>query len=716
MRAPNVSFPRIYVDERRYLLTWFCFNTGKPNKKFVARKEAGQILEASKHSPNKLSRSEDLNLQQVMVIADHDGQSRDETLSTGLSPTSGDGNNPDDVLERQLNDDAPEPSSREEDATLPQRDDSTDSEDQKRTTEALATPKRMPFADFTASRTPIASNSPPEQLLCKSDRTPQALSTVDVVDIAHDNSDSGATALSIPTDVPRENSAADMLDAGVLIHTSPVKFQSSRTPRTKRPIRGMTPNFKSSNDNGYVFDTPQIGTTLLRRESLRNKASPGKASAPQKSKSPEKKQGLKKRDTLQEREILQQFNENAGATSNPPTDQATMPVEDTVSIQPDLEQVKSTFANEEMAATLPATDHTEAELPLIEIAKEQNGNAPEDLSEPNENAHDEVETQSESIIQREPEDNDQLAHTMSDEDLPENSSPATDEVETGVEVTAQPIAESSEGNYSTRHTRATARLSDDTTVLKDFLHRAQVKKAAREVPNSSAPPTEFQAQMSPRRSPRKVQEHTADNESTVFPRKSASAVSLWPGTPPQKYSKSEIEDGDGEDATTEPTSYRRSTRSRLPAPSKTPVGPPSFIPLRRGDGTDPIILPKTPAQDLAVVTRTNTRRNKGQAKPPVQALQELPAESPQKQASVAEKQQRERAGKKVVSWAGKLACYQDSKSNVDEADEQQRPRMRRVRGLGTVNGTPAKKASSAAAVPSLPSNGTPAPKRRGKVV
>ena len=129
--------------------------------------------------------------------------------------------------------------------------------------------------------------------------------------------------------------------------------------------------------------------------------------------------------------------------------------------------------------------------------------------------------------------------------------------------------------------------------------------------------------------------------------------------------------------------------------------------MRRADGTDPVVLQKSQAQELAVTTRANTRRNKGQSKPPLLALQDLASES----ADVASTAKEGAEKAKSVAWAERLASYQGAKDEADDAEEM-RPKVRRLRGLGTVNGTPAAKRRTAVV---STSNGTAAPKRRGRM-
>lgn len=221
-----------------------------------------------------------------------------------------------------------------------------------------------------------------------------------------------------------------------------------------------------------------------------------------------------------------------------------------------------------------------------------------------------------------------------------------------------------------RKTRSGTRFSDDTSMLQDFLNRAQAKKAA------------SQLVVSPIKSPLKT---------------------APPPTPPT--------------ASLQPAesnaSCRRSNRTRLPTVSKTP---PSLIPLRRTDGTDTVVLQKSQAQELAIMTRTNTRRNMGPAKTRTLTLQAL---NSFKQESNARQRKDPASNGKTVNWAARLVDYEDGKGMSEETrpEDEPRPRVRRIRALGNVNGTPAKKGppikSSSSTAPVLFSaNGTPAPRRR----
>ncbi|KAI4228194.1 MAG: hypothetical protein LQ349_006591 [Xanthoria aureola] len=256
-------------------------------------------------------------------------------------------------------------------------------------------------------------------------------------------------------------------------------------------------------------------------------------------------------------------------------------------------------------------------------------------------------------------------------------------------------------------TRSGARFSDDTNMLKDFLSRAQARKLAKDVmpvPVSDA----ATAATSPRRSQRNALA-TLDSNSPS-PHKPR-GLANDPGTPPRKPRLAEVPANGNDESPARGSPVRRSTRKRLPAPAKTATGAPSFIPVRRADGTDPVVLQKSVAQELALVTQTNTRRNKGQSRPPAVMLKSLAVEMVEE----GTKGGHALRNCKSVGWDQKLVYYQDGTEAIVEVDsqkEEKRPKARRLRGLGTGNGTPAPKRKTA---DMLSTNGTPGSKRPGRL-
>ena len=260
-------------------------------------------------------------------------------------------------------------------------------------------------------------------------------------------------------------------------------------------------------------------------------------------------------------------------------------------------------------------------------------------------------------------------------------------------------------------TRSGARFSDDTNMLKDFLSRAQARKLSKEVtlaPASNARAEAAAAAISPRRSQRNALA-TLDSNSPL-PHKPRE-VGSHPGTPPNKPKAVEVHGEDNNEATRRGSPVRRSSRKRLPAPVKTATGAPSFIPVRRADGTDPVVLQKSVAQELALITQSNTRRNKGQAKPPAVILKSLPVELVED----GSKGGHALRSCKTVGWDQKLVYYQDGTEALVEVEskmEEKGPKARRLRGLGSGNGTPAPKRKTADMVSSNRMAGS---KRAGRV-
>ena len=493
----------------------------------------------------------------------------------------------------------------------------------------------------------------------------------------------------------------------------PVETGSVTTPETvvtrlelKNPLvqtassnRSSTPRLlnravlKQANSPG---GSPQIGTSLLRRESLRRKESPSNRRSLRKT----RRETLQRRDTLQEREILRgviaetdpqqsidDFENGINETSPP---HAEGPTKETIhqNLEPEHCEIKTvgeSVAND-AAGVIPSPKENILENKDIHRAieaieayespnKSQSCKSPVAVSLTDIQASQAIDTANETIA----------------------------EIEV-LEATQALETNKMEINSSNRKTRSGIRFSDDTSMLKEFLNRAQAKKAAK-TPSLTAldPP---KPRISPRRSPRKALGSQTGHD--LSPQKQRN-VPNRPGTPPRKPQVDAVDSDDGEEISAEITSCRRSTRTRLPAPVKGIPGAPSFIPVRRADGTDPVVLQKSQAQELAMVTRANTRRNKGQSKPPLLALQDLPAETTETASSTTFK--RRTASSKTVGWAEQLASYQDAKAA--EEPEETRPKVRRMRGLGAANnGTPAPRRTTAVV---STSNGTPAAKRRGKV-
>ena len=489
--------------------------------------------------------------------------------------------------------------------------------------------------------------------------------------------------------------------------TDSPKHIASPTSPISMPENAATPAPSSSKKSHHAHksldgsspgESPQIGTSLLRRESLRRKDSPTQRKETRRTKSPRKIDTLSRRDTLQEREILQKV---IAETSQ---DDST-------------KEIDNRGENVAGSATVPLSSDTQGDTDASSLPTEISQSSHDRSADADKNLDSSSDANVKKDLHRAIEAIEVLQQPLPDQLSETLSGVPTDQVEeikainktnesiamAEVEEAAQTIeAVTGHAELPRKTTRSATRFSDETSMLRDFLNRAQASKAAKSpvlLPLDAPDP-----QISPRRSPRKA---LGSHKGVAPARQKAGEVFKRPSTPPSRSKCDALEFDDAEEITATPTSCRRSTRGRPPATPKVPPNAPSFIPVRRADGADPVVLQKSEAQELAMVTRANTRRNKGQSKPPLEALKELPAET----AALVEARERAEKGK-AVGWAETLASYREAAEKAEEGDEV-RSRVRRMRVPNAANGTPAakKSAKKAASV-----DGTPAPKRRGKVV
>ena len=275
----------------------------------------------------------------------------------------------------------------------------------------------------------------------------------------------------------------------------------------------------------------------------------------------------------------------------------------------------------------------------------------------------------------------------------------------------------------------TVAFDDDTAVLKDFLNRAAASKAEK-----AAITTHRRESLQNRRdsdvvrhalaSPRKVLEEKDpnspskhDNELTLDLSQnltlSMPAASLPSPTPGVVESEEDAEEKSAQ-------SSRRSSRtkrSRLPAPASTGPAPAPKIAIRRADGNEVVVLKKDDAKVLADLTRTNTRKNKQGAFGVTLRLMKLMMEA--SGLPPIDDTTKELIIGKNVRWDEQLAYYQENPETVANAlaeaeslatpdelsmadgvsapkkkkvktSKESTPKVRRVRGLGSANGTPGK--------------------------
>lgn len=239
----------------------------------------------------------------------------------------------------------------------------------------------------------------------------------------------------------------------------------------------------------------------------------------------------------------------------------------------------------------------------------------------------------------------------------------------------------------------TTHLDDDTAILKDFLTRAAASKASKA---NKVATIARRTSLSHRRdsdavrhalaSPRKILEDKDPNSpSPHMSYDTTATLDLSESLTLHQSTNTTLDDHestDAEVAKAPATSSRRSTRSRS---SRTPHPPPSHnpqpqtanrIPVRRADGGEPVVLRRTEAQELGILTRANTRKNKGGAVAASVRLLKLAAEQAVVAGSIVDKAvEASRDGaaageRKAVRWDEMLVCFQhrtDSTSLSAEA-------------------------------------------------
>lgn len=284
--------------------------------------------------------------------------------------------------------------------------------------------------------------------------------------------------------------------------------------------------------------------------------------------------------------------------------------------------------------------------------------------------------------------------------------------------------------------RMTFAFDDDTALLKNFLSRAAASKANRaeniarreSLQNRRDSDVVRHALASPRKaleakdpnSPSKYDNDTTLNLSQTLTLDLDSTAPLSPSRPSIPVA-AKAEDADDTKAERVSRRSARARTSRLPAPSSIPAGPPK-ISVKR-DGGDPVVLKKTDAQELGLLTRSNTRKNKQGAMAVNVRLLKLSMEAranetkstPDSTETVVEI-----PGKKYVRWDSQLAYFQENTEAIADAladaeslstpdelsmaapaakptrvkvpklDKDATPKVRKVRNLGSRNGTPGK--------------------------
>ena len=214
-----------------------------------------------------------------------------------------------------------------------------------------------------------------------------------------------------------------------------------------------------------------------------------------------------------------------------------------------------------------------------------------------------------------------------------------------------------------QETRPRPRISDDTAILRAFLNRAAATKkpmAKREsITNRRDSDTVRQALASPSKSdvlmeldPNSPSPRKESPENTEF----AKPIST---SPSQDKAMTETKDDD--------KPARRSSRSRArPAlllnqmVPEQPARGPNKITIR--GPADQLPLKRSEVQEMSAVTRSNTRKNKGQAIMPLERLPELAAELAGEGSQLTEKEIPPNSKGRSVRWDQTLAYFQEHPS------------------------------------------------------
>jgi hypothetical protein len=213
---------------------------------------------------------------------------------------------------------------------------------------------------------------------------------------------------------------------------------------------------------------------------------------------------------------------------------------------------------------------------------------------------------------------------------------------------------------------------DDTAFLHDFLSRARAQKAARQQPEqqsdvdgNSQPLSEamdIEEEIPKHASPVKS---TEDIDGRSFASESDTAI-LQPDAQP-----------DAQPETNQLSPCRRSSRliTRLPRPQKQSTTLPSSIALKRLTGTEFISQKET--QSVALMTRSNTKRNKGVAKSVQERLMQLDAEAKARDPTTVsmENGRKKRKKAKEVTWAVQLTRFQTDTPVLRSTEEPEQPEL-----------------------------------------
>ncbi|KAJ9299936.1 hypothetical protein DTO271G3_2820 [Paecilomyces variotii] len=228
--------------------------------------------------------------------------------------------------------------------------------------------------------------------------------------------------------------------------------------------------------------------------------------------------------------------------------------------------------------------------------------------------------------------------------------------------------------------RSAALDGEDEELLNNFLSRAKAKRAANAAVTpkdgdqvQSAPADLLPESPTPRS--RRALEELDTNSPSLAPSSSAKidGVLVAAGEDTKDAGPKEPEDPQ----LASPT-RRRSSRTKLSkAPKRAPPpAVPNQIPVRRPKGTEFVFLQRTEAQELALTTRRNTKRNRGNARMPKEMLQTLAQrqEDDSDSTSGSSRSRRRRGKGKTVSWSEQLVAGSSSCTTASPSPAPATPR------------------------------------------
>lgn len=218
------------------------------------------------------------------------------------------------------------------------------------------------------------------------------------------------------------------------------------------------------------------------------------------------------------------------------------------------------------------------------------------------------------------------------------------------------------------------RISDDTAILHAFLNRAAASKrpipaAKRESLENRRDSDVVRQALASTDKPEPLAE--LDPNSPPSPQKSQSPVIETEVEVEKPLAATEAQPA----TSTRSKAPRRTTRTRAPPPSQTK---PAKIAIR--SAADHVALKRSEAQELALLTRSNTRKNKGKSVMPVARLLKIASEDAPADVPVesTEGQDDSRPVRRGVQWDQTLAYYKEFESDLADSPPT-KPKSRQTR-------------------------------------